>query len=449
MKRWGMGKALAGVVLAVALVGSMPSSDGATRAPVPSPAVSRLVGPGVKGYPFNALPFDPASVGYVEEELVVAGLARAYDLSPVALRAVGAGAPALQAPYRTRMIVRRPTQAAAFNGTVIVEWLNVTSGYDVEGSFAELRRELFRSGYAYVGVTAQLVGAVGLRLFDALRYAGVVHPGDAFSYDMFSQAIQALRRPTGIKPLGALKPARVIATGASQSGSALNNYLNLVAPKVERVVDGFLVLTSAAALAPPEVPVVRVLTEGEAGAGNPDGPKLREWEIASATHVDKFGGDWFARTQYRDFFPGWPLTPNDTPGVGGPCLMGRFPKFYAMHAALDALNRWVAGGPPAPTAPRIKLTADGELARDGNDNTVGGIRLPAAEAPTATYYGDQKECGPTLGRTIPFTPAKLKRLYPTRATYVDKVTAAAGQAVSAGFLLPIDADLIIAEAQNP
>src|SRR5215510_12935530 len=33
-------------------------------------------------------------------------------------------------PYKSRIIVRRPTSRARFNGTVLVEWVNVTSGYN-------------------------------------------------------------------------------------------------------------------------------------------------------------------------------------------------------------------------------------------------------------------------------------------------------------------------------
>ena len=52
-----------------------------------------------------------------------------------------------------------------------------------------------RGGFAYVGVTAQAVGVASLKAWDPTRYSRLVHPGDAFSYDIYSQAIQAVRRP--------------------------------------------------------------------------------------------------------------------------------------------------------------------------------------------------------------------------------------------------------------
>ena len=34
------------------------------------------------------------------------------------------------APYRTRIVVVRPQDPTQFNGTVVLEWLNVSSGFD-------------------------------------------------------------------------------------------------------------------------------------------------------------------------------------------------------------------------------------------------------------------------------------------------------------------------------
>jgi len=66
------------------------------------------------------------------------------------------------APYVTRLLVRRPLDPARFNGTVIVEWLNVTSGFDIDIVAGELWRETLRSGYAYVGVSTQTASTTSL-----------------------------------------------------------------------------------------------------------------------------------------------------------------------------------------------------------------------------------------------------------------------------------------------
>ncbi len=109
------------------------------------------------------------------------------------------------AAYKTRIVVRRPASAAAFNGTVVVEWLNVSGGLDAAPDYTYVASELVRGGYAWVGVSAQKIGVEGgavavntpvsaqggagkgLRHLDPARYASLHHPGDAFSYDIFTQ----------------------------------------------------------------------------------------------------------------------------------------------------------------------------------------------------------------------------------------------------------------------
>src|SRR6516164_2345072 len=61
-------------------------------------------------------------------------------------------------------------------------------------------REILRRGHAYVGVSAQKVGIEGgrgeatrpglapLKKADSKRYGRLSHPGDAYAYDIFSQA---------------------------------------------------------------------------------------------------------------------------------------------------------------------------------------------------------------------------------------------------------------------
>jgi len=449
------GARAAAVVCALLAIPATPAPAATTKlAPVPRPLVTGPITGGIKGHAFNAAPFDLARIGYVENEYFFEGTATAYDLSPVGLAPSGSGALPVPAPYRTRMIVRRPINPSRFNGTVVLEWLNVTSGYDFEASWVEIRREVVRRGYAWVGVTAQLVGAAALKAVDPVRYATVVHPGDQYSYDIFSQAAKALRAPLGARPMGTLHAKRILAMGESQSGTTLTNYVNAVYPKVEPVIDGFQPDTSSGPMPHVHVPVLRIVTEFEgASSTQADSPFYRQWDVAGASHADKQGGEYVSQTQNRDFGmpPGvnWPLTPADIPGPNGTCLIGRFPRYLANHAALDALTRWVAKGVAPPKAPRMRANADGSIVRDGNGNALGGLRLPAIDVPTASYHGEQSnECAFTLGRTDPFDKAKLHALYPTRARYVSLVDAAATRAQRRGYLLPADAAAVRTEAQG-
>src|SRR5215468_2671169 len=91
------------------------------------PTGARLEGP-VPGDPFLMVgDLDQGAAGYVREEWFLEGTAHAYSLSGER-RTDGrweAGR-ASHAPFKTRIVVYRPEDPARFNGTVLVEWLNVS-----------------------------------------------------------------------------------------------------------------------------------------------------------------------------------------------------------------------------------------------------------------------------------------------------------------------------------
>ena len=70
--------------------------------------------------------------------------------------------------------------------------------------------ELMRSGYAWVGISAQKVGVDALIDGSAAaiipggvsddRYDSLNHPGDNYSYDIYSQVAQAIRAPDNVSP---------------------------------------------------------------------------------------------------------------------------------------------------------------------------------------------------------------------------------------------------------
>ena len=81
--------------------------------------------------------------------------------------------PTTTATYKTRIIVRRPANPAHFNGTVIVEWMNVSAGESAP-DWDFLNPMLMRDGYAYVGVSAQALGVDGGT--GAPRVTGIIGP---------------------------------------------------------------------------------------------------------------------------------------------------------------------------------------------------------------------------------------------------------------------------------
>src|SRR5262245_29004618 len=295
----------------------------AAPAQVPSPT---LEGPvtGGNGSPFIAATlFDLARVNYTQEEFFISGTATAYTTAgPLPTDGTWTVTPSVTAPYKTRILVYRPLNPKKFNGTVIVEWLNVSGGLDAAPDWLNMHTELIRRGFAWVGVSAQRVGVEGgfslvglpvtpLKEVVPARYGSLVHPGDIFSYDIFSQAGQALRQPAGANPLGPLQPRTFIAAGESQSAFRLVTYINGIHPLAE-IYDGFFVHSRSASGADlsetpqPRIPVsqpalirtdlqVPVLTfETETDLTflayvadrQPDSEHFRLWEVAGTSHAD-------------------------------------------------------------------------------------------------------------------------------------------------------------------
>ena len=181
--------------------------------------------------------FDVRSLGYDTNEYCLTGEALAFEqLEELRADGVWRVKTSESAEYCTRIVVLTPDESSKFNGSVIVEWLNVTGGLDMPADWIMTHREIMRSGYAYVAVSAQQVGVQGglslgadmsLKKMDPDRYARLHHPGDRFCFDIFTQAGHIIRqRPQEI--LGDLKPRHLLAIGESQSAMFLATYVNAV-----------------------------------------------------------------------------------------------------------------------------------------------------------------------------------------------------------------------------
>jgi hypothetical protein len=167
--------------------------------------------------------FDLAKHGYVNEEWLLEGTATSYQATGEAGDdGRWVTAPAAQDRYKSRLVVCRPLDAGRASGTVVVEWLNVSGGGDGSPDWFFMHRQLMRTGATWVGVSAQKAGIDGGGLFDSGqhlkavapdRYEGLSHPGDAFAFDIFTQAGEAIRDPNG--PLAGLPVRTVLAVGES------------------------------------------------------------------------------------------------------------------------------------------------------------------------------------------------------------------------------------------
>src|SRR6185437_3407660 len=323
-----------------------------------------------------------------------------------------------------------------FNGSVLVEWLNVSGGIDAPAVWMMAHREIIRAGYAYVGVSAQRVGVEGgdsllgadmsLKSQDPQRYAALNHPGDAFSYDIFSQIGRLLKGAERHALVRDLPVERVIALGESQSAMYLTSYINAVDP-LARSYDGFLVHSRFGPAAPldgssifaesdasqavtfrPElrVPLLTVITETDVFGGaregyyfarQPDNPRLRVWEIAGAAHADNY-------TIQVAFIDSGSAPLEDIVAAYTPTnmLMGQQlahcinfgpQHHYVVQAALAALNTWVATGEPPPGGEPLEVreTRGPQPVLDGNGLTRGGVRTPWVDVPIARTSGQGGE----------------------------------------------------------
>ena len=428
--------------------------------------------------------FDVMTVGYIEEEYFISGTASAYEsASPLRPDGCWTVEPTSPEPYTTRLLVRRPADPAAFSGTVDVEWLNVTAGFDTAPDWTNVHTELIRSGDAWVGVSAQTVGVNGregalvplaLKLADPVRYEPLDHPGDSYSYDMFSQAGAALRTQAPTL-LGDLQPEHLIAMGQSQSAFRLTTYVNAVAP-IANVFDGYLLhsrgargalLTEDPEVAAPDptlirtdlgVPVLQALSEtdlvgerlGFATARQPDTDFVRTWEMAGTSHQDLYGlgiGDADDGSGAADaaLFAAMSVPVSDLYGgvisCGAPINAG--PLTYVMRSAVASLESWVVTGQPPAPMPQVEIDDAGAIVVDDNGIAVGGIRTPHVDAPIARLSGlgqpESDNFCRLFGTTTPFDAATLGSLYPDQAAFVTAWDASVDSAVASGAVMAADA----------
>ena len=435
------------------------------------------------------------AAGYTETEFFFEGTASSFrSAGELGTDGRFAVERADQAPYKVRMVVRTPADASRFNGIVFVEWLNVSGQTAAGPNFTLLFPELFREGYAYVGVGVQAAGidaAQGLKVMNPERYASLSHPGDSFSYDIYSQAAQALRKPSGLAPLGDLtsRVRFLIADGESQSAGRMVTYVNAVQP-LDNLYDGFYIHSrnvSGAPLAQPgpgssgtavtlprivqirtdtRVPVFQLQAETDVPrfvpARQPDDARVRTWEMAGTAHADRFL-----------------LTGGGQRPVGIECAsddattvvpINDGPQTFLLRAALRGLRGWMESGTAPASGEPMELAGD-DLARDPVTGIArGGVRSPQVDVPVRTLHGIR---GPAsgggfcflFGRTDewngnsdPFdggvadpspTPEPiLSQLYPTRSAFLTQFEDALQQGITSRFLLAEDAEAIRAEAMQ-
>ena len=440
---------IAFVLALTAVLGLVPAAHskeqgrGAADSPtVTNPTVQGPITGGIRGGAYNRSRF-PLEHGYVEEEFFFEGTA--------------ADADGTTAPYKSRILVRRPSDPKAFNGTVVLDWTNVTVPDDTDVSWLPMHDTIMERGFVYVAVAAQRLAIeaspIALKQFDPVRYGSLSHPGDDYSFDIFSQAAEAVLDPV---VLDDLRPRlrRRLAVGASQSGGRLKTYINDWA-EAAGVFDGFMPQISGPdGVRRDLVPVLWLNSQSEVDAETveADSGLFRLWEIAGPAHAPH-GYSQYQNSGYVFHESNGTVDIYDAEEGGawgyqqspGECVVPNiFEPSYAYSAALVALDTWVRTN-RAPAGIRADRTG-GTLHHDELENLVGGVRSPLIDAPIAKYYANEPpegsdECGelgrtPLIGSTRMLTGPDLEGRYGTADAYVAEFLTALDAAVRAGTVLP-------------
>jgi len=446
------------------------------------------IGPALDGMPsLFSVAFDLAPVGYTVQEHFATGTATAYTAAgPRDADGRWNVEPSTTADFVTRVVVYRPSDPARANGTVIVEWLNVTGGIDVPALWMTTHRHLVRDGYTWVGISTQQAGiegggmmpGLGLRSTEPARYGRLRHPGDAFAFDMFTQISRAICAE--LSRSYRLPVERIIAAGASQSAFHLTTYVNAIDARAA-LFDGYLLQGRAGAGAPIDgwdpatigstdpaarrarlagrdriredvrVPVMVVQSETDIlgtlaylPARQADGERFRLWEVAGAAHCDTYFvcaspvdsgsrpteelAELIARTDGTGM-------PTELPINSGPQM------HFVLQRAFDALDAWIREGVAPPGAARLAVDENEALVVDEVGIARGGLRTPWVDAPVSILSGLGQPGLMTelFGTTRPLDARALTRLYPRgRADYVERFRGATRAAVDAGYLLSAD-----------
>ena len=428
---------------------------------VSDPKVEGPVEGGIRtGQPYGTT-MVPLPKGWIEEEFFIEGTARTY------------ATPAeTEAPFKTRILLRRPTDPAEFNGTVILDWNNVTLATDRDVAWQPLHDTVMDRGYVYVSVAAQRVGVeaspLSLKAWDPVRYGSLTHPGDDYSYDIFSQVGEAVLEE---KVLGDLAPCVEyrLAMGASQSASRLKTYINEVHKKAG-VYDGFNPqIIGAADVNRKVAPVLWVNSMAESSdEGVPaDSGLFRLWEIAGAAHTSNNSstyhdqqliynhsngnaGEYDKEAAYSWGYENQP----------GECLTRNwYQAGYIWSSALVTLDEWVRTGKAPDPMPRIERDENG-VVFDEFGMMKGGVRTPIIDVPIASYYAGvslpptQDPCGVVggavalSGTTRIFTAEQLTELYPKPGVFLEKFEAATREAIAEGYILGSDAEQLLGDARK-
>jgi len=479
--------ALMAALGAISLVGFAQAQVPAmpTAVPIPpsdQPPLSSAERPGTE---FS----DLAAAGYVEEEYYLSGIGPAITAS---------GETLFDAPYITRILVRKPKDPAKFNGTVVIEPF---SWFGERGAGWILTRDyLLRRGYAYVGYTLNInkpakdpkfppdeaseagqaapnlyldiVNFDFMRRFDYARYAplGAYYDPTRFTRggapDPFvpqSQAIGAqlallLKSNAPKGPMAGMKVDRVYVNSWAVTAQVWMDYLDQGRHQAWRMADGRPLIdaymTGRMAYGevggdvvrvprkmPGDAPFVTIYSQSELMHDAIEAIALPTDTDRPQLRYYEVTGMPHLRladlgTQHREY-----LAADVGKGIDPRCqTLYDEPAEMVIAALLDGMDKWVREGRPMPKAQRVVRRGKGAERDPVTGNMIGGVRPPWILAPSAAYLTEQETgCGLIYDTKIPYKASRLRKLYGSYDGYRKRFDAAKAKAIVQGYLLPEDA----------
>lgn len=475
-------------VAAGSLIFGMASAEDRDPEEVPTPDVEGPITGGIRtGEPENSAPRDVSQWGYVEEEYFLSGEAMALNPDPLPTRDEFGET----AEYATRMIVWRPEDMDGsgppfgqgrgrgpsddgFSGTVVLNWPNVTLQRDNPVTIMNDLEYMAQHGHVGISFSAQKQGVdgspLGFKNWDPVRYEGIEHPGDEYSFDMFSQCAKVLKDGPGdrsgqVDPLQGHRAERIFACGTSQSASRLTTYVNHV-QELHGLIDGFMPQHSSSVtdIRDDLAPVLWFNSEAEVPSERADGDQLVVWEQVGSSHVNNYTSQWSRTVLARDHghvvgagadvkYNGGSEWDEANAGQYGelgsePCGGSNLsPVRYGWATGIARLEEWVEDGTRPPSQPRVEVDENGNIEYDEHRNGIGGYRLPTIDTPIATYEDSCFRMG--AGEQVQqFDNETLHKLYPTHDDYIAALEDEVEGKIDDRLLVPWAADDLLRRARR-
>lgn len=335
-------------------------------------------------------------------------------------------------PYTTRMIIVRPRSAETFSGVVVLEPIHPRGDPGVRN---RLHRHLVEAGHAWVGVQHPLTFRK-LRRDQPKRFAQLAAEDTSQIWGMLTQGAQVIRTPQ----LFDGKARRVVMAGYSNSGTITAIYANSFHDRRRAdggpLIDGYLPFASGIRNEPLDVPVIRVMTQSDFATygalrnrrADSDDPRdrYRLIEVSGSSH-GRLNDTCALYSLPEDGFD------ND------------FPLAMVLGQALSNLLAWIDDGVPPPRALRLETSSDGSAMLDEFGNARGGLRLPHVSVPRSRFQDAAPGCE-LSGFRRPIKRERMRALYSSRDTYVEKVAAASDRLAAERWISTADARRLREEA---